>query len=478
MNLETMMRAMHARHAQGRFDPKAEPAGVSIDTRTLRPGEMFVALRGPRFDGHDFVVVAQRMGACAAVVASDSLRMLSRPGGPTPEMPLLAVEDTQKALGLLGKAFREAWPCRALGVTGSVGKTTTKELTRLALEGNFRVFTAPGNLNNLYGLPLALTRRRPEENALVCEMGISTPGEMAALAEIYTPDLMIFTRVAPAHLEGLGSVEGVFMEKTSILARMSPREGVAVANADDEWLRRTPERFSGRVVFYGFSEGAHVRGMNLESKGIEGSRFEACAADGQKSEVHLPLPGRAQASNALAALAAAWALGVPLAEAAKRLAGAEAPPGRGRVLRLMSGKVCLVDDTYNASPEAYLAAMEALRDTPIAFGQRRILVAGDMLELGEQETALHHKVARMALQRGGVEIFLGVGPRMRGALRSAHGSDMHEMGFTDAPEAAAWLAENLRDGDVVWVKGSRGMRMERVVEHLVEKSSGTDGGGT
>ncbi|UCF80149.1 MAG: UDP-N-acetylmuramoyl-tripeptide--D-alanyl-D-alanine ligase [Acidobacteriota bacterium] len=469
MRLEEMIQAMEGTLLQG--SAKAEVQGVSIDSRTIRRGELFFAVEGPRFDGHAFLGEAASKGAAGAVVSGKTAPPVS---AEFPQWPLVGVDDTTRALGRLGRAFKDRWPCVSVGVTGSAGKTGAKEILKAFLSAWYEVFASEGNLNNLYGLPLSLTRREPRHDALVCEMGISTPGEMERLVEIYTPDVMLFTCIAPAHLESFDSVEAIYREKTSVLKRMGAN-GTAVVNGDDAFLVRVCDElagasaFQGRVIAYGLSQSCDVRASDVESRGFEGSSFKVSFPDGQGASLRLMLPGRANARNALGAAAAAWSLGVSAEAMAEKAVSLAPLEGRGRMLHL-PGNIRVVDDSYNANPESFRAALEALKETPPSTGRgRNVLAAGDMLELGPGEHAFHEDVGALAASCE-VDALFAVGERSRRMAAVARkGGVPNVREFTTAEEAGEALASFLREGDLVLVKGSRGMRMEEALAALRER---------
>jgi UDP-N-acetylmuramoyl-tripeptide--D-alanyl-D-alanine ligase len=305
-------------------------------------------------------------------------------------------------------------------------------------------------------------------------MGISTPGEMERLAEICTPDVMLFTCIAPVHLESFDSVEAIYREKTSILERMGAK-GTAVVNGDDAFLARVRDelagasKFQGRVIAYGFSQPCDVRAAGVESRGFEGVAFNISFPDGQSVSLRLALPGRANTRNALGAAAAAWSLGVAAEAMAEKAASLAPLEGRGRILRFPK-KIRAVDDSYNANPESFRAALEALKETPPSKGRgRSVLAAGDMLELGPKEHAFHEDIGAFAASCA-VDALFAVGERARrmaAAARKGGVPDVRE--FTTAEEAGEALASFLREGDLVLVKGSRGMRMEKALAVLRER---------
>jgi UDP-N-acetylmuramoyl-tripeptide--D-alanyl-D-alanine ligase len=425
--------------------------GVSIDSRTLSPGELFVAVVGARFDGHDFVAAAAGRGAAAALVD----RAIEAPAG----LPLVQVADTTRALGELAGHARRQSAAPVVAITGSVGKTTTKDMAAALLGSLGPVLKTEGNLNNQYGLPLTLLRLRPEHRAAVLELGMSAAGELRRLAQIAQPDVAVITRVAPVHLEFFESVEAIAAAKAEILTGLRPG-GAAVLNADDPRLRLIGQRHAGRVIWFGRDRRCEVSAENWRGTAF-GMRFDLRVA-GRSVDVALPLPGPHFVENFMAAAAAAHALGVSadaMAEAAPRLKPAA---HRGQLLRLGQGVVVL-DDCYNASPDAVEAAAVALG---MAGGRRRVAFLGDMLELGAQGPALHRRVGQEVATR--VDVLATAGPLaaafLEGARAGLPATALHS--FPDSAAAARGAGELVRAGDAVLVKGSRGARMEVVVEAL------------
>lgn len=429
--------------------------GVSIDSRTLRPGELFVAVAGPRFDGHDFLAQAQERGAAAALVH----RQLAE----IPGLPLLRVADTTQALAHLARDLRARAAVPVVAITGSVGKTTTKEMTATLLASRGPVLKTEGNLNNQYGLPLTLLRLTPEHRYAVLELGMSAPGELRALSAIARPDLAVITQVAPVHLEFFGSLDEIAAAKAEILEGLG-EAGVAILNGDDPQLRRVGPAHRGPLVWFGRDRAFEVSAENWRGT-VHGMRFDL-RLGGQTLDVALPLAGLHFLMNFLAAAAVAHRLGMEpqaIAEAALRMKAAR---HRGEVLRLGEG-VTLLDDCYNSSPLAVEAALGALA---LAAGRRRLAVLGDMLELGPTGPALHRELgARVA---SGLDALLAVGPLAKSFLEGARQAGLDPASlhaFPDSTAAAAALPDLVRPGDAVLVKGSRGVRMESIVEALAAR---------
>jgi UDP-N-acetylmuramoyl-tripeptide--D-alanyl-D-alanine ligase len=445
--------------------PPAEVAGVSTDTRTIGPGSLFVALRGERFDAHAFLAEAARAGAAAAVVEA------AWAAAPTPAppagLPLLAVEGTLAALGAVARHHRRRFDLPVVGVTGSNGKTTTREMIAAILATRGPVLKTEGNLNNEVGVPLTLLGLGPEHAAAVVELGMSHPGEIARLTAIALPQVGVVTNAAAAHLEGLGSVDGVADAKAELYQGL-PEGGVAVVNADDARMTRRAQASGRRLLT--FAAGRQRRGdvvvLELLSQTAEGVRF--LLGVGQRElEVALPLVGAHNAANAAAAACAAIALGCTDREIVRGLAAVRPVGRRLRLERLASG-LLLVDDCYNANPLSMGAALATLAELARAEGGRPLAVLGDMLELGPEELALHRGVGAAAA-RAGVAWLAGFGPRSRETVAGAVEAGLAP-GATTTTEDVAALAAAVRAaaarGDVLLVKGSRGMRLERLVEAL------------
>ena len=440
-------------------DPTATWEGAAIDSRALAGGELFFALPGERTDGHLFVADALAAGAAAAIVDD---RPLEAPSG-----AVARVDDPYEALHRLTRTIRDRVPEHLVGVTGSSGKTTTKELLAAMLSRRYRTAASPGNLNNLLGFPLALLGIPDDTEWMVAEMGMSTPGELRRVSLLGRPDVAVFTNVRQAHLEFFGSVERIAAAKAELLAGLG-RDGVVVANGDDPNVRWIASRHAGEVVFYG-RRGGDVRAVDVESlrDGV-GSRFRL-VADAGEVEVVLPLHGTYNVDNCLAAAACALRLGVDVPEVAAAVTGLASQPGRGVVHRLDNGAV-VVDDSYNSNPDA---ARRALESAAAVGAGRRWAVLGDMLELGEAGPELHRSVGARAVELGFAPV-LGVGELSRHLVEEAAAVGADARWLADAGEAAAAAVVELRPGDVVLVKGSRGVGLEAVVEALLAAGGGRD----
>ncbi|TYO96090.1 UDP-N-acetylmuramoyl-tripeptide--D-alanyl-D-alanine ligase [Geothermobacter ehrlichii] len=451
----------------GRLSPAGAEvvvSGISTDSRTIRPGELFVPLRGPKYDGHDFLLRALQNGA-AACLSEEVIAGL--------KVPVIQVEDSLRALGDLAAAHRRGYRGPLVAVTGSSGKTTTKEMLAAILERTAPGLKSAGNFNNLVGVPLTLFGLRPESHRwTVIEMGMSARGEIARLAEIAAPTLGLITNIGPAHLETLHGLDGVARAKGELFAALKPG-AVAVVNADDPRVLALPVANGVRRILYGLSGDAEVRAEDVEARGRQ-VRFRLHIG-GQSAEVVLPVAGRFNVSNALAAVAAARALDVPLDVIVAGLCGFSPLQGRMQLHTLASGALLLKDD-YNANPLSMGAALEALDQ--LEGGGRRIAVLGDMLELGDESRRLHREVGARAARHCDLLLLLGdMAEAMADGARAAGLSARRIRIAADHDEAAGCLARVLRKGDRVLVKGSRGMRMERIADRLLSTDDGKAGKG-
>ena len=448
------------------LDPLAGLAGVSIDSRTVQPGELFIAIHGPRHDGHAFVGPALAAGAGAGLVARS--RWAEYPA--EVQGRLFGVDDPLAALQRLAshacKRWRKAKPGRLVGaVAGSVGKTTTKEILAALVASRFRVLKTQGNLNNEYGLPLTLLRLDDDYDAAVVELGMSHRGELARLAQIASPDVGVITRVAVEHLEFFSSLEEIALAERELIENLAWPRATAVLNADDERVARFAEVARGRVVTFGTDSRADFRAEAIEERGMEGSSFDFVLSTGRK-RLELPLIGRHNVMNALGALAAASMWGVTGADAERVFPSLQPADKRGEVVRFEEG-FTVINDSYNSSPSALTAMMELLAATPNY--RRRIVAAGEMLELGESSADLHRECGHAAAKHKEIGWIIGVRGQatefVRAAVEAGHPED-HAIYFESSEEAAAFLKKFVSPGDLLLLKGSRGVRMERVLEAI------------
>jgi len=446
-------------HAEGDFDEDAEALGYSIDSRTIAAGDLFFAVRGERMDGHDYVEAALADGAVAAVVSMRWLKPAT-----VDEAKLLRVPESESdcvlhSMQKLAHAVRRHWGKRVIGVTGSAGKTTTKECIAQVLGAKFCVLKTEGNFNNHYGLPLTLLRLEPEHDVAVVEMGMNHAGEIAALAKIAEPDWAVVSNVAPVHLEFFADgIDGIACAKYELVQAL-PADGMAFLNGDDERVAAMARGMGKRAVLYGTNPGLTVRAVEIEEQGLEGTRFRAgIGLKGKVVKVHLRLMGRHNVLNALAAIAVGTESGIPLAECAVALEQMRPGKMRGEVVEWRGAKI--VNDAYNSNPQALAGMMVALRKTS---AKRRILVAGEMLELGPEAEQLHQECGEAAT---GLDVVIGVRGLAAKLVEGAKSAGVVAE-FVETPEAAGeWLQANLREGDVALLKGSRGVKLERALEAL------------
>ena len=433
-------------------------AGFSIDTRTLQPGELFFAIRGDRFDGHAFVADAMRAGAAGVVVSDPSA---VRP--PVVNAPLIVVDDAIGALQALASHVRRASGSPVVAVTGSAGKSTTKEISAEFLSARYRVFRNKGNLNNHIGLPLSLLELRRKPDVAVVELGMNHFGEIGTLVRIAEPEVRVWTNVGRAHLEFFGTVDAIADAKAEIMEGAGP-DALLVANADDDLVMRHAARFAGRVRTFGIDRPADVRALAVRDLGVEGTVARLRTPIGE-AEIRTPLPGTANLANVLAATAVALRFDVPLADIVARAAGLKPVARRGEVIR--TGGITIVDDSYNSNPDSLSRALEMLMHE--GGYTRRVAVIGEMLELGDASEALHRQAGLEATAAGLSALVAVGGAPARALAEGAVRAGMPEGSvryLADSAQAADLAAQLVKAGDLVLVKGSRGIRTEVVVDRL------------
>jgi UDP-N-acetylmuramoyl-tripeptide--D-alanyl-D-alanine ligase len=440
--------------ATGEFPREEVAQGYSIDSRTIRTGDLFFAVKGERLDGHDYVSAAVEKGAAAAVVRNDEVHRY-------PERArLLAVDDTLVALQTLATAVRKVWGKPLVGVTGSAGKTTTKEAIAHVLGARFRVLKSEGNFNNHFGLPLMLLKLEPEHDVAVIEMGMSHAGEIRALAKIAQPEIGVVTNVAPVHLEFFDSLAGIARAKYELIESL-PAGGTAVLNADDEYVSQFGRDFKGKVVLYGARPTAgvpiDVRAENVQARGAEGSEFDVVTS-GRREHARLPLVGEHNILNALAAVSVGLVRGLTLAEAVGGLATLVPADKRGQVVQL--GNITVINDCYNSNPKALHAMVDALAAMKAG---RRIVVAGEMLELGPAAEEMHRAAGRHIAEKK-IDVLVGVRGLAQGMVDGARHAGAQAEFVATPEEAGEWLSRETRDGDVVLLKASRGVKLEKALE--------------
>ncbi|MDQ2923999.1 MAG: UDP-N-acetylmuramoyl-tripeptide--D-alanyl-D-alanine ligase [Acidobacteriota bacterium] len=446
-------------HAEGDFDSAKESVGYSIDSRTVGAGELFFAVKGERVDGHDFVEAAIANGAVAAVVG---IRWLAP--AEFDECKLLRVpEDCDdcvlEAMQKLANRVRREWGGRVIGVTGSMGKTTTKDCVAQVLSAEFCVLKSEGNFNNRFGLPLQLLRLEREHEVAVIEMGMNHAGEIRALAKIAEPDWAVVSNVAAVHLEHFADgIDGIARAKYELIEAL-PEDGIAILNGDDCRVTAFGRGLGGRAMFYGTQGKPDVCAENVVEAGLDGSRFSVVAC-GERHNIHLALMGRHNVLNALAAIAVGLRSGMKLAICCTALEKMRPTAKRGGVIEFHGARI--IDDSYNSNPRALEAMVDALMSVAAV---RRIVVAGEMLELGPEASDLH-ALCGEAMARVGIDIVVGVRGLARRLVDAARDGGLSAE-FVETPEAAGeWLGANLRAGDVVLLKASRGVRLEGALDVL------------
>jgi UDP-N-acetylmuramoyl-tripeptide--D-alanyl-D-alanine ligase len=436
-------------------------AGYSIDSRTIRPGQLFFAIRGPHFDGHDFLSEVACQGAAGAVVSSVEAKALLPSG-----LPSILVDSTTEALQTLARAVRRKWGGRVIAVTGSAGKTTTKEMVAMLLEKNFCVLRSEGNLNNEYGLPLSLLRVGPQHDVAVLEMGMSAKGEILKLSGIAEPSDGVIVNVNPVHLEFFDSVEDIAEAKAELLAGLVG-DRRAYLNNDDVRVRAMADGFDGEVVTYGARPDSTFCLKQIEDRGLEGSRFTVMHGE-REVGFELPLLGRHNVSNAVAAISVGITHGVDWDDARRAVQDMAAVRMRGKIHKFREG-FTVIDDCYNSNPEA-LKEMIRIAGKLSGF-ERRILVAGEMLELGEDSRRLHRACGREAVHAG-MDRIIAVRGDAEALLEGAEEAGADPVGLLltqDAAEAGDRLAQIVCVGDLVLMKGSRGVHLEQVIEILNQR---------
>ena len=428
--------------------------GAAVDSRLVRPGELFVALPGERTDGHAFIGDAVARGAAALLVT----RPLPDPAA-FGDLTVVRVVDALAALGAVAAGWRRRFRPLVVGVTGSIAKTSTKEAIAAVLGSRFTTLRSEGNQNNEIGLPLTLLRLGPEHQAAVLEMGMYVGGEIAELARIARPSIGVVTAVQPVHLARIGSLRAIEAAKGELLEALPP-DGRAILNADDPIVRRMGSRSVARATSYGFDRDADVGAEAVESNGLAGMRF-VLRTDAGRRAISIPTLGRLSVHNALAAAAVGRVAGLSLDEIAAGLGSGWAAPHRVQVVR--AGGITFVDDSYNASPRSVVAALDLLAGLP----GRRCAVLGEMLELGDVSIEGHRVVGEAAART--TDWLVVVGPGAAGIAEGAvaAGMDPARVSLVDGVETALeFLPPRLRDGDVVLVKASRGVGLERIIDGL------------
>lgn len=417
------------------------------DSRQAKAGAMFVPIRGERADGHDYI---------PAVLESPAAATFTDHEIPLGEKPIVLVKDCREALQKAAAWYREQFAIPVVGVTGSVGKTTAKEMVAQALTAKFRVLKTAGNQNSQVGVPITVCGLKKDHTAAVVEMGVSMPGEMARIAAVVKPTCAVMTNIGVSHIEFMKTRENILKEKAHI-ADYIPMDGALFVNGDDDLLPTLKETLGGKVVTFGLGPTCDWRAYGL-NEADKGTFFTCLSPAGEKTEVFVPAAGEHNVRNALAAMAVARYLGVPAEDAVRAISAYKAPAMRQQVVE--AGGLLIIDDSYNASPDSMRSAIDVLATRPVTG--KRAAVLADMLELGDFSQQGHYEVGSYARERG-VELLVAVGPLAKG-IAAGYGSEAHW--FATNEEATAFLQEALHPGDAVLVKGSRGMRTDEIVAAL------------
>ena len=460
--LEEVLKATGGRLLQG--EEKTSFRGISTDSRTVAEGELFIALKGERFDGHHFAIEALKKRAGGVIIEEDKVRDI-RWNGYRPSA-VIAVKDALHALGDIARERRRKFGTPVVALTGSNGKTTTKEMISVCLETTFPVLKTKGNLNNLIGLPLTLLNLTEQERIVVLEMGMNVPGEIRRLTEIAEPDVGLITNVERVHLEGMGSLERVREEKGELFRRMR-QDGTILVNQDDPRVIDLASEFRGQKITFGIDHPAEVMAKEIRLQRVGGTSF-TLMMEGVTMEITLPLLGRHFVPNALSAIAAASLFGIELEKVKEALEHLSPSPMRMEVLRPKEG-VTLINDAYNANPRSMELALEILSE--MKGKGRGIAVLGDMLELGEYSVEAHQLIGKRVGELS-IDLLLALGEEAPVLVESAmrHGLNSEQARTVEShTEAISILRKMVRDGDWILVKGSRRMGMEKIAEGLMER---------
>jgi UDP-N-acetylmuramoyl-tripeptide--D-alanyl-D-alanine ligase len=460
--LEEVLKATGGRLLQG--EEKTSFRGISTDSRTVTEGELFIALKGERFDGHHFAIEALKKRAGGVIIEEDRVRDI-RWNGYRPSA-VIAVKDALQALGDIARERRRQFGTPVVALTGSNGKTTTKDMISACLETTFPVLKTKGNLNNLIGLPLTLLNLTEWERIVVLEMGMNVPGEIRRLTEIAEPDVGLITNIEKVHLEGMGSLERVKEEKGELFRRMR-QNGTILVNQDDPRVINLASEFCGQKITFGIDHPAEVMAKQIRLKGVEGTSF-TLVMEGVTMEITLPFFGGHFVPNALSAIAAASLFGIELEKMKEALEHLSPSSMRMEVLRLKGG-VRLINDAYNANPRSMELALQILSE--IKGEGRGIAVLGDMLELGDYSVEAHQLIGKQVGELS-IDFLLALGEEAPVLVESAirHGLNSEKARIVESHmEAISILKKMVRDGDWILVKGSRRMGMEKIAEGLMER---------
>ncbi|MCK9390424.1 MAG: UDP-N-acetylmuramoyl-tripeptide--D-alanyl-D-alanine ligase [Syntrophales bacterium] len=433
--------------------------GITTDSRQCSSGNLFVALQGETFDGHHYLDQAIQKGAAGLLIHR-------RTDKTSKDLPVILVRDTLQALGDLAHFWRRKFSPIILAITGSSGKTTTKEMAAAILGRGRKILKTEGNFNNLIGLPLTLFNLKHDHTTAILELGTNQRGEIARLTRIAAPEIGLITNIGPAHLEGFANLAGVAEEKKDLFLNMPP-EGTIIINHDDPFLHKSGEAWTGRRISFGFKEGADVGAEKITYRHAQGTSFTLRIGE-EHQEVNMSIAGEHQVMNALAAAASAWAAGVTIADIGQGLTNFSPVPGRMEVLPLKNGAF-VINDTYNANPSSVGEALKTLKT--LKGKGRSVVILGDMLELGDQEELWHQEIGGLLADTGVDRVYL------RGRLAGATAAGALKQGLPassvihreDPEEITSDIISYAKDGDWILVKGSRRMKMETIVEMIVSQ---------
>ena len=461
LTIEEVLKATGGKLLQGKGNLLFQ--GVSTDSRTVAEGELFVALKGPRFDGHHYAVEALAKKAGGVLIEEDQVGDIRWNGYRS--RAVIAVKDTLSALGDMARDWRRKYGTPVVALTGSNGKTTTKEMIAACLGTTFPILKTEGNLNNLIGVPLTLLTLTEKERVVILEMGMNVPGEIRRLAEMAEPDVGLITNIQKVHLEGMGSLERLKEEKGELFRKMR-RDGTILVNQDDPRVIELARDYPGQKITFGIEHPAEVMAKEIRLRGAEGTSFTLILEE-EAMEIHLRLLGKQFVPNALCAMAIACLFGVEVKQAKEAIESLQPFPMRMEVVSLKGGKT-LINDAYNANPYSMELALETLSE--VKGKGRAIAVLGDMLELGSFTKEAHEQLGEKVSELS-IDFLLALGEEAPIVVESAirHGFPMERAKVMESySEAVFQLRQMIQSGDWILVKGSRRMGMERIAESLTE----------
>lgn len=456
IKIEKLAQIINARITGASADLSKTIAGVSIDSRTIKAGECFFAIPGENFDGHDFIDQAIKNGAVCVV----SQKTCKQGAEVSEEVTVLVVESTISSLGRLAAWYRQQLPAKVIAITGSTGKTTTRQIVYHCLKEHFNTFTAPKNFNNAFGLPLAVLTALPENEILVLELASNAPGEIAALSQIAQPDIALITNIYPTHLEGLGSIQGIIKEKSSIYRGLKP-DGRLLINADFPDLVDYCRALPCRIITFGTTAHCQINAFNLTSTGLDGT------LNIEETEVFVPLPGLANLQNTLAAWAVCKFIGVKLDDFADAVCKTSVPQMRMQIEK--TSHITIINDSYNANPASMKNALDCLEKISAQAPNRRVVfICGPMAELGAQSEK-HHQILAKDIACRSIQLLLAVDPLAETiadtALANAQ-NDLKALVFDNTKKLCDNLQDLIHKDDIILVKGSRTAKLEKAVDKL------------